>query len=80
MKKLYIVCGITLVAVLLDIVLLHSGAAYAQQSGLRIDRVLFQGDIKTVTLPQVGIRVVGFSCSHFGEGPNGECFVATSSN
>jgi hypothetical protein len=80
MKKLYIVCVLTVAVIILDIVLLHSGSAHAQQPGLRIDRVMFQGDIKTVTLPQVGGRIVGFSCSHFGEGPMGECFVATSPN
>jgi hypothetical protein len=80
MKKLYIVCALTVAVVILDVILFHSGSAHAQQPGLRIDRVLFQGDVKTVTLPQVGGRIAGFSCSHLSEGPYAECFVATSPN
>ena len=80
MKKLYIVCAVVVVAVILDIVMFHARSAYAQQPPLRIDRVMFQGDINTLTLPQVGGRIVGFSCKLFGEGPNGECFVASSPN
>jgi hypothetical protein len=79
MKKLYIVCVLTLVAVLVDIVLFHSRSAYAQP-GIRVDRIVFQGGTETVTIPQITGRVVGFSCAHFGEGPNGQCFVAISAN
>ena len=79
MKTLYVVCLLTLAAVLVDIALFHSSSAYAQP-GIRLDRIVFTGDIKTVTVPQATGRVVGFSCSHFGDGPNGECFIATSPN
>jgi len=80
MKKLYIVCVLTVAAVLVDITLFHARSAYAQQAGIRIDRISFFGDSKTVTVPQATGRVVGFSCAHFGDGPSGECFIATSSN
>jgi hypothetical protein len=61
------------------VVLFHSRSANAQ-AGIRVDRIVFQGDTKTVTIPQVTGRVVGFSCAHFGEGPVGDCFIATSPN
>jgi hypothetical protein len=80
MKKLYIVCLLALLAVFVHMVMFHSRSAYAQQGGIRVDRIVFQGDSKTVTIPQVTGRVVGFSCAHFGEGPSGDCFIATSTN
>jgi len=78
MKKLYIVCVLTVV-MFVEVVLFHSRSANAQ-SGIRVDRIVFQGDTKAITIPQATGRVVGFSCSHFGEGPSGDCFIATSPN
>ena len=78
-KALYFWLLLTLVAMSVVVVLFHSRSANAQ-AGIRVDRIVFQGDTTTVAIPQATGRVVGFSCSHFGEGPSGECFIATSPN
>jgi hypothetical protein len=76
MRKLYFLCVLTLGAVILGFVFLHSGPVYAQQSGIRIQRINVGTQAETVN--PVSGRVVGFSCT--GEGLTTFCFVATSPN
>lgn len=77
MRKLYFLCVLTLAAVILDFVFLHSGSVYAQQTGIRIQRIHLSTTAETANVPVSG-RVVGFSC--VGAGPAADCFVATSPN
>jgi hypothetical protein len=77
MKKLYALCLLTLAAVVLDIVLLHTGSVQAQQptSGARIDRVIVPD--KGMTAPTSG-QVVGFSCTSHSSGTSGDyCYIVT---
>jgi len=82
MRKLYVLCLITLAAVILDVALFHSRSAKAQAvPGVRVDRIIW-GDYSTgqhsVTVPTGG-NVVGFQCVRTSE-TRPECFVASSSN
>ena len=81
MRKLYFLCFLTLAAVILDFVFLHSGSVYAQQtqSGIQIQRIPMA--TQNSTNRPVSGRVVGFSCISIGaEGNVQDCFVATSPN
>jgi hypothetical protein len=76
MRKRHFLCVLTLGAVILDFVFLHSGSVYAQQSGIRVQRIHMGTQAETVN--PVSGRVVGFS--RIGEGLTTDCFVATSAN
>ena len=59
MRKLYVLCLITLLAVLADVVLFHSRTANAQNSGnYNVVRVV---NLNGTSFPLTG-TVVGFSC------------------
>jgi hypothetical protein len=76
MRKLSVVlCFVTLIAVILDVALFHSGMAHAQQSGsrVRVERVMFGGG--TSGTASVDGKVVGFTCIDVGGVP--ACFVAS---
>jgi hypothetical protein len=61
MKKLWILCLVTLAAVFIDIVFLRSGNVYAQQnSQVTVTPVLVTNGPATVGVPGT---VVGFSCA-----------------
>ena len=80
MKKLYVLCLLTLAAVVLDIALFHSKSAHAQAvPGVRIDRLIWNHTTgyTTGTVPTLG-RIVGFHCVDSGGIP--QCFVASASN
>jgi len=80
MRRLYVVCILTVAAVVLDIVLFHSGSVNAQAvAGVRIDRLIWDHTTgrTTGTVPTLG-RVVGFHFVDAGGVP--ECFVASTSN
>jgi hypothetical protein len=72
MRKLYILCLVTLAAVFMDVVFLHSGTVSAQNTQVEVRKVEVDGDTR-----QVGISgtVVGFKL-YFQRNP--VCFVATS--
>ncbi len=75
MKKLYVLCLLTLAAVVLDVFFLHpwSVAAQANQT-IRVERLLFNINTKGGDVPVNG-RVVGFHCIDTPGGP--QCFVAS---
>ena len=82
MKTYYVLCLLTLAAVILDVALFHSRSANAQAvPGVRVDRVTF-GDTDTgkrsATVPALG-HIVGFHCVATDQRVP-ECFVASSSN
>ena len=80
MKKLYALCFVTLVAVLIDVVFFHSGSVSAQapRSGqIRVQTVPIIGDGRNVHNVDVEGIVVGFSCIREG---NPTCFIATSTS
>lgn len=76
MKKLYILCFLTLLALILDITLFHSNTVVAQEplagSTVRVERVRFNGTRGDVPISG---RVVGFQCIDTPGGP--QCFVAS---
>jgi len=60
MKALYALCFVTLLAVLVDVVLFHSRAANAQDSGnYKVVQINDRGSGKNFSLTET---VVGFSC------------------
>ena len=73
MKKLWILCLVTLAAVFIDIVFLHSGSVQAQQStAVTVTPVLITGASASAGVPGT---VVGFSCAT-DEG-HLRCYVAS---
>ena len=76
MKKLYLVCLVTLIAVFVDIVCFHSGTVRAQTTQqVHLQRVKqgrygLDGAVADVTG-----TIVGFSC-HDNEGSAGTCYLA----
>ena len=77
MKKVYVLCLLTLVALVLDIALLHPRSVNAQNDAsqtVRIERVLFSPNRMSGDAPTNG-RVVGFHCIDTPGGP--QCFVAS---
>jgi hypothetical protein len=83
MRRVYVLCLLTLIVVVMDILLFHTGAAARaqqpqQQSGFRVDQVQFNRNLSTGTAPVFG-RIVGFDCVA-GESGYIHCFVASSTN
>jgi hypothetical protein len=80
-RTLYVLCLLTLAAVVLDIALFHSRSANAQAvPGVRLDRIIWNHTTneKSITIPTLG-HIVGFQCVKTNGGVP-ECFVASSSN
>jgi hypothetical protein len=76
MKKLYLLCLVTLIAVVLDIALFHTRSAAAQPgASVHIERGVFSGKTTNTDVPATG-HVVGFQCIDTSSGP--QCFVASS--
>ena len=78
MKKLYVLCFVSLAAVFIDILFFHSGTVSAQapRSGpVRVQTVSIPGDGRNVHTFDVEGIVVGFSCIRES---NPTCFIATS--
>ena len=72
MKALYALCFVTLLAVLVDVVLLHSTTAKAQDTGnYKVVRVYTTGTIFSLTG-----TVVGFSCVE-ATGSSRDCYALT---
>lgn len=79
MKKLYVLCLLTLAAVVADIVFFHSRSVNAQAvSGVRVERVVFGNSTTGIANNTLG-HVVGFHCATEGDGDI-QCYVATVSN
>jgi len=77
MKKLYVLCLLTLAAVVLDIVFLQPRSVKAQGNAtIRVERALFGTANQTLFVPVTG-RVLGFHCVDTPGGPH--CFVASGS-
>ena len=77
MKKVYVLCLLTLAVVVLDVVLLHPRSVTAQNDAsqtVRVERVLFSPNRMSADAPING-RVVGFHCIDTPGGP--QCFVAS---
>jgi hypothetical protein len=73
MKKLWALCLVTLAAVFVDIVFLHSGSVHAQQfNQVTVTPVLITNGPATVGVPGT---VVGFSCAT--EDNRLRCYVAS---
>jgi hypothetical protein len=73
MKKLWVLCLVTLAAVFIDIVFLHSGSVQAQQANtVTVTPVLVTGGPASVG---VSGTVVGFSCAT--EDGRLRCYVAS---
>jgi hypothetical protein len=80
MKKLYVLCVVTLTAVLLDIAFFHVRPVHAQVvSGVRIDRVHFGTNLASGVANNALGHIVGFQCQALGGG-DAECFIASTSN
>jgi hypothetical protein len=63
MRKLYALCLVTLLAVLVDVVLFHSSTANAQNTGnYKVVQVNDRGSGKSFSLTGT---VVGFSCGEY---------------
>lgn len=78
MKRLYVLCILTLAAVVLDIVLFHSrsvGAADAPT--VRVDRIIWDTPRTNESVPAFG-HIVGFHCIQGVV--SAECFVASTAN
>ena len=77
MKKLYVLCFLTLAAVVLDIVFLHPRSVTAQIIPMvRVERIQFydqNGPNSLNVVPQG--RVLGFHCVDTDVGP--QCFIAS---
>jgi len=77
MKKLYALCLLTLIAVILDVVLLHPRSVTAQANQtVHVERLLFNVNTRGVDVVTTG-HVVGFHCIDTPGGP--QCFVASGS-
>lgn len=75
MKKLYVLCLLTLGAVVLDVVFFRQGSVAAQSSpAVHIERVLFNLNSTNRDVPVNG-RFLGFRCIDTPGGP--QCFVAS---
>jgi hypothetical protein len=74
MRKLYIVCLITLAAVFIDVAFFHSRTVSAQNSQIEVRKVEMGDQNKQVAV--IG-NVVGFNCV-YNNGGNPLCFIATS--
>jgi len=76
MKKLYVLCLVTLATVFIDILFFHSGAVSAQNTQqIRIQYVRpAVGNLDGAVLDVTG-TVVGFACTSNSDG-NGSCYVA----
>jgi hypothetical protein len=75
MKKLYALCLLTLVAVVLDIVVFHPRSVTAQSNPrVHVERVQF-GLNATSGDASIEGGVVGFHCIDTASGP--QCFVAS---
>ncbi len=78
MKKVYLLCALTLAAVVGDIVFFHTRTARAQNvPSVRIDRIYWGPGINSTTVPALG-HIVGFHCVAGVAVP--ECFVLSSAN
>ena len=78
MKKLYVLCFVTLGAVFIDITFFNSGSVSAQapkRGQVSVQTVSIAGDGRNVHTFEVEGIVVGFSCVREG---NPTCFIATS--
>jgi hypothetical protein len=74
MRTLYFLCLLALAAVVMDIVLFHSGTVNAQDNQfVHVERISFNGQ-NNGNAPVIG-RVVGFHCVDTTAGP--QCFVAS---
>jgi len=79
MKKLYVLCCLTIAAVVLDIALFHSRSVNAQNvPPLRIHRVIWEAGRTGVEVPGTLGHIVGFHCIQ-GQA-TAECFVASAAN
>ena len=74
MRKLYFLCLVTLLAVVLDITLFHLGSVSAQEASqtVHVERILFNGPSADARITG---RVVGFRCVETSSGP--QCFIAS---
>jgi len=80
MKRLYVLCILTLGAVVLDIVLFHTGSVSAVNAPpLRIDRIIWQPGRTSQDVPGALGHIVGFHCVQV-DALLGECFVASTAN
>jgi hypothetical protein len=83
MKKIYVLCFITLAAVLIDVFCFHSPRTVsAQSTQIRVQRVRWTaGAGLNNTFYNATGSVEGFSCVYVptGDPPNGqtECYIAT---
>ena len=78
MKKLYVLCLVTLGAVFIDVAFFNSGSVSAQapkKGQVSIQTASIAGDGRNVHTFEVEGIVVGFSCIREG---NPTCFIATS--
>lgn len=78
MRKIYVLCFVTLLAVFIDIAFFHSGTVNAQaprNGQVMVQRVSINADGHNVHTVDVEGIVVGFSCIR-ESGPT--CFIATS--
>ena len=79
MKKLYVLCFVTLAAVFIDIAFFHSGTASAQntqQVSIQYVRPTNRGGLDGTSLNVTG-TVVGFACTSDSSG-QGSCYLAVS--
>jgi hypothetical protein len=78
MRSLYVLCIVTLAAVVLDIVLFHSrSVGAADVPTVRVDRIIWDTTRTSGSVLAFG-HIVGFHCI---QGViNAECFVASASN
>ena len=77
MRKLYILCFVTLAAVFIDIVFLHSGTVNAQntqQVQVISTGLSSRGSIDGAVVDVTG-TVVGFACTSNSDG-HGSCYLA----
>ena len=80
MKKLYVLCVLTLAVVLVDVVFFHSRAVNAQAvSGVRVERVVWGKGTTTGVANNTLGHIVGFHCATEGDGDI-QCYVASVAN
>jgi hypothetical protein len=80
MKKLYVLCVLTLAVVVLDIVLFHTRSVNAVNAPpLRIDRIIWQPGLTSQDVPAALGHIVGFHCVQV-DALRPECFVASTAN
>ena len=78
MNRLYIVCVLTLAAVILDILLLHSAKVSAESTtSTRVDRVVWDPTTTSASVQTLG-HIVGFQCVERLNGS--ECFILSQIN